>query len=114
MDLSVALTPDTLAFYQRLLRQPIASIRTAAANILRTLVGKGIKDPAERLQVLSILNVVNTLDPLEAETRDSKDDEEVVAFRTAIGAVLQQLGSDLVTFIENVSSRNIVGGLSDE
>jgi exportin-T len=103
VDLAVTLTPETLAFYHRILKQSIPSLRIAGASILKTLVGKGLKDQAERLQVLRILDVVNVLDPLEASTRDTKDDDDNIAFRASLGGVLQVYGSDLITITEEVS-----------
>ena len=103
----MTLTPQTLAFYSRLLDQGITSLRIPAASLLKTLVGKGIKDPAEKLQVLKILNVVSLLDPLEASTRETKGDSELVAYRVAIGGILQVFGSELVSFVDNVSDLTV-------
>lgn len=100
----MTLTPETLPFYHRVLKQPVPSLRIAGASILKTLVGKGLKDQSERLQVLKILDVVNILDPLEASTRDIKDDDDNIAFRASLGGILQVYGSDLIAFIEEVNS----------
>ena len=80
------------------------SLRLPAAAVYKTFVSKGIKIPAERLQVFQILDIVATLDPLEAATKESKD-EETVAFRAAIGGVLQVFGSELVTYVMAVSCK---------
>ncbi len=54
--------------------------------------------------MLKILDVVSVLTPLEEATRGIKDDEEIIEFRAAIGGILQQYGSDLITVIEHAGS----------
>lgn len=70
-------------------------------------MAKGLKDPAERLNVLRILDIVSVLDPLEASTRDTKDDADVLAFRVSLGAILNVYGTQLVDFIEEVRLSNL-------
>lgn len=100
----MTLTPDTLSFYQRLLRQPLLSLQAAGAVQLRTLVAKGVKEPAERLNVLRILDVVSIIDPLEVSTRDTKDNDEALAFRVAVAGVINIYGVQLIEFIDEVGS----------
>ncbi|WVR08059.1 hypothetical protein IAU60_005105 [Kwoniella sp. DSM 27419] len=95
------LNPSSLSFYHRLLQSPHMSFRTASAIIIRTFVAKGIQDPIARLEVLKVLDVVSILDPLETETRDIKDNEEVVAFRAALAGILSSYGTELIAFSEN-------------
>lgn len=106
VELGVSLTPQTLAFYHRLLQQPIMSLRTVTTTILRTFIAKGTQDPAERLQILKALDVISLLDPLENSTQiASKDDTDMTAFRAGLAGVLQTYGSELIEYIENVSHR---------
>lgn len=85
------------------MRHPVVSLRIPTATIIRTFVAKGVKDPAERLQVLKVLDIISLLSPLEAETRDTKNDADVVAFRAALGGILSVYGTELILFIEEVS-----------
>jgi exportin-T len=88
-----------LSFYQRLLSQNVTSFRTAAAGIIRTLIAKGQKDPADKLQVLNVLDIISLLDPLEASTRGGTD--ETIGFRVALGSILAAYGTELVELWEN-------------
>ena len=106
MDLAVSLTPKTLSFYHRVLRQSIVSLRIPTANVIRTFIAKGVKDPVERLQVLKVLDVISLLETSEAETRDTKNDVDLVAFRAALGGILSVFGCELILFIEEVSSHH--------
>lgn len=101
VELSVSLNPQTLAFYRQLLAH--SSLRVAAANIFKTFAGKGVKEPADKLQLMQILDIVTTIDPLEAATRGS-DDEEVTSFRVALGSLLAVYGTELVDMSDNVSA----------
>ncbi|WVQ79178.1 exportin-T [Cryptococcus sp. DSM 104549] len=101
VDLSVSLNPTTLPFYHRILRQPVVAFRTSAAGIIRTLVAKGIQDPAARMEVLKVLDVLSVVEPLEAETSGVKDDEEVTNFRVALGGVLSAYGTALIGISDN-------------
>jgi exportin-T len=102
VDLTVALTPESLAFFHRLLRGSVPSLRILSASIIRTFIAKGVKEPADRLQVLRVLDILPMLDPLEAQTRDTNDDE-VNTFRVALAGTLALYGGELITFSENVS-----------
>ena len=91
VELTVSLNPQTLAFYRQLLSHP--SLRVAAAGILRTLVGKGIKDPSEKMQIMKVLDVLSTIEPLM-----STDD---INFKVALGSVLAVYGTELVEMWDN-------------
>ncbi|WVQ66053.1 uncharacterized protein L199_004231 [Kwoniella botswanensis] len=105
VDLGVSLQPKTLSLYHRLLRSSHISLRTASANIIRSLAAKGVQDPQARLEVLRVLDIVSLVDPLESETRGVKDNEEVVAFRAAVAGILSAFGTELIAFSENVSRK---------
>nr|XP_019043552.1 exportin-T [Kwoniella bestiolae CBS 10118]OCF22482.1 exportin-T [Kwoniella bestiolae CBS 10118] len=101
VDLGVSLQPKSLALYHRLLRSSHIPLRTATANIIKSLAAKGVQDPQARLEVLRVLNLVSLVDPLESETRGVKDNEEVIAFRAAVASILATFGTELIGFFEN-------------
>jgi exportin-T len=103
IDLSVSLTPRTLAFYHRLIQQPSLPLRTSTAGIFRTFVSKGIKEPHEKLEELKVLDIVSLLEPLEAQTREVGDDSEALAFRAALAAIYAAYATALIELEENVS-----------
>ena len=92
--------------------QPVLILRIPAVTIYRSLIARGMKDPAERLPMFRVLDIVNLLVPLESSTRGN---DEVVEFRTAIGGVLGTYGSELLPYLaaENISqdTRNEVESL---
>ncbi|KAL7425109.1 pre-tRNA nuclear export protein [Cryptotrichosporon argae] len=98
VDLSVTLTPQTLAFYRQLLQQPILTLATPTANVIRSFITKGLQDPAEKLQVLRALEIVALVDPLETQTRNQGDDATM--FRVALGNVVQSYGVELLKLSE--------------
>jgi exportin-T len=99
VDLTVALTPETLGFYHQVLQQDVTSLRTLAAGILRTFTAKGMRNPSEKLEVLKFLNILSLLDPLESQTR-SKEDHDMVLFRASLAGVLQVYGTELIKLTE--------------
>jgi len=103
IDLSVSLTPRTLAFYQRLIQHSSLPLRTSTAAIFRILVSKGIKDPKEKLEELKVLNVISLLEPLEAQSREVQDDSDMLVFRAGIAAVYAAYVTALIELEENVS-----------
>jgi hypothetical protein len=88
VDLAVSLTPDTLAFYRRLLSTPV---QISSCNVLKTLVNKGVKDSAAKLQVLKVLDILS----IDMSTED-------VAFRAALAGLFAAYGTTLVEMWENV------------
>lgn len=74
-------------------------MRTVAANILRSLTAKGMRDPSEKLQVLKLLDIPSILDPLESQTRNSED-HDMILFRAALGGILQSYGTELIKLTE--------------
>ncbi|KAI9638936.1 armadillo-type protein [Dioszegia hungarica] len=87
VDLAVSLTPDTLAFYRRLLSTPV---QISSCNVLKTLVNKGVKDSAAKLQVLKVLDILS----IDMTTED-------VAFRAALAGLFAAYGTTLVEMWEN-------------
>jgi len=102
IDISVSLTPDTLAFYKQVLQQQqFLSLRGSASKLLMAITNKGMKDPSEKLQVLRVLDLVPLIDPIEAETRElAKDDPDIVAFRTKLSGLLSTYGEELIAIAE--------------
>ena len=106
IDLSVSLTPRTLAFYHRLIQHSSLQLKTSTAAIFRTFVAKGIKEPHEKLEELKVLDIVSLLEPLEAQTRDVGDDSEKLAFRAGLAAIYAAYATALIELEENVSIRS--------
>lgn len=97
----MSLTPETLALYKQLLQQQgIVSLRTGAAKALMSLTTKGMQDPSGKLQVLRVLDMVPLIDPLEQETRDTKEDFELVAFRIKLSGLLSCYGEELIAIAD--------------
>jgi exportin-T len=61
---------------------------------------KGMKNPAEKLQVLAALDLVPLIDPIELETREAGDDHDVVVFRTKLSGLLSTYGEELIAIAE--------------
>ncbi|ORX37714.1 tRNA binding protein [Kockovaella imperatae] len=87
IDLSVSLTPDTLAFYQRLIKS--TPLKVPTATIFRTLVTRGMQDTSERLQVFGILDIASLVDELEP---NAKEDD----FRAALGTLIGSYATELI------------------
>jgi exportin-T len=96
--MTVSLTPDTLALYKQVLQQQqFLSLRGGATKVLVALASKGMKNPAEKLQVLHVLDLVSLIDPIEAETREAANhDPEILAFRTKLAGLLSAYGEELI------------------
>jgi exportin-T len=74
----------------------------AAAGALRRIVSKGLKEPADKLQLIQVLSLGQVIDSLEERTRleqiargdDTDEGEE--SYREALGRLLNVLGIELV------------------
>lgn len=70
------------------------------------VVGKGLKEPADKLQLIKVLSLGTVLDALETKTRaeqagrGSEIDEGEEAYREALGRLLNILGLELSKVIE--------------
>lgn len=77
-------------------------------GVYSTLLLKGTKTSAEKLQIIQVLDVMAFVEPLEKTTRLSgkapadQGDEEV-AFRVALGKVLSAYATEALKMSEDVS-----------
>lgn len=73
---------------------------------MRTFVGKGIKEPSEKIEVMKGLDIITLLEPL-AQTEDEE-------FRAGLGVILAVYGGDLIALSDDVSpdvnSTDLSGG----
>jgi hypothetical protein len=74
----------------------------AAAGALRRIVSKGLKEPADKLQLIKVLALGQVIDSLEERTRAEQiargndTDEGEESYREALGRLLNVLGLELV------------------
>jgi hypothetical protein len=74
----------------------------AAAGALRRIVSKGLKEPADKLQLIQVLSLGQVIDSLEERTRAEQiargddTDEGEESYREALGRLLNVLGIELV------------------
>lgn len=73
------------------------------------MVSKGLKEPADKIQLLKVLSLAQVLATLEEKTRqeqiarDGDVDEGEESYREALGRLLNALGLELVKLAEDVS-----------
>jgi exportin-T len=81
-------------------------IRLATCGALTRIIGKGLKEPADKLQLIKVLSLGQVLDALETRTRaeqasrGSDIDEGEESYREALGRLLNILGLELTKVIE--------------
>jgi hypothetical protein len=74
----------------------------AAAGALRRIVSKGLKESADKLQLIKVLSLGQVVDSLEERTRAEQiargdnTDEGEESYREALGRLLNVLGLELV------------------
>jgi exportin-T len=74
----------------------------AAAGALRRIVSKGLKESADKLQLIKVLSLGQVIDSLEERThteqiaRGNDTDEGEESYREALGRLLNVLGLELV------------------
>lgn len=102
VDINLTVTPTTVPLLFTLLSDPSLSIRMAAAGALRRIVSKGLKEPADKLQLIKVLSLGQVIDSLEERTRAEQiargddTDEGEESYREALGRLLNVLGLELV------------------
>ena len=89
-----------------LLSDPSLPIRLATATALLRMVSKGLKEPADKLQLIKVLSLSQVLDALETKTRGeqasrgSDIDEGEESYREALGRLLNVLGLELSKLVD--------------
>lgn len=106
IDINLTVTPTTVALLFTLLSDSSLPIRLATCVALTKVVGKGLKEPADKLQLIKVLSLGTVLDALETKTRSeqvvrgSDVDEGEESYREALGRLLNILGLELSKVIE--------------
>ncbi|KAH9031084.1 ARM repeat-containing protein [Lactarius hengduanensis] len=106
VDINLTVTPTTIPLLFNLLSDPSLSIRMASAGALRRIVSKGLKEPADKLQLIKVLSLGQVIDSLEKRTRAeqiSRDDtdEGEESYREALGRLLNVLGLELIKLADD-------------
>ena len=102
VDINLTVTPTTIPLLFNLLSDPSLSIRMASAGALRRIVSKGLKEPADKLQLIKVLSLGQVIDSLEKRTRAEQiargddTDEGEESYREALGRLLNVLGLELI------------------
>jgi hypothetical protein len=91
--------------YQQLVNHASPVYRSAALTIYNTLLAKGTKTPAEKLQVMSVLNVMAFIPGIEQNSRRSGSSRslEEERFRENLAKLLSTQGVEAVKVYEDVS-----------
>lgn len=69
VDITVSITPESLELYKQLASGANVRYSNSALSVYATLLSKGTKTSAEKLQVLQVLNVMAFVGALEERTR---------------------------------------------
>lgn len=111
IDINLTVTPTTVPLLFKLLADASLPIRLATSVALLRIVAKGLKEPADKLQLLKVLSLGEVLDALETKTskqqreRGQDTDEGEESYREALGKLLNVLGLELEKLVE-VRDRN--------
>ncbi|CAE6379710.1 unnamed protein product [Rhizoctonia solani] len=107
IDINLTVTPTTIGMLFKLLSGPTVSIRMATSGALLRIVQKGLKEPADKLQLFRVLSLGQVLEMLEQNTRitgsrDETDDDEV-SYRESLGKLTSGLGLELIKLCDEQS-----------
>ncbi|KAI0342761.1 ARM repeat-containing protein [Trametopsis cervina] len=106
IDINLTVTPDTIRLLFSLLSDSSLPIRLATCGAITKIVGKGLKEPTDKLQLIKVLALGQVLDALETKTRSeqvirgSDIDEGEESFREALGRLLNMLGLELSKLVD--------------
>ncbi|GHJ86694.1 hypothetical protein NliqN6_3096 [Naganishia liquefaciens] len=103
VDITISVTPQSLALYQQLVNHASPVYRSAALTIYNTLLAKGTKTPAEKLQVMSVLNVMAFIPSIEQNSQRSgkSRSSEEERFRENLAKLLSSQGVEAVKVYED-------------
>ncbi|GJJ08694.1 hypothetical protein Clacol_002913 [Clathrus columnatus] len=109
IDINLTVTPQTIQLLFTLLSDPSLAIRLATSAALLKMLHKGLKSPADKLQLIKVLALGQVLDALEEKTRIEKGqrlsehqvDEGEESYRESLGRLLCGLGQELVKLWED-------------
>ncbi|OAX43155.1 ARM repeat-containing protein [Rhizopogon vinicolor AM-OR11-026] len=111
IDINLTVTPVTIPILFTLLQDPNLAIRLATSAALQRIVGKGLKEPEDKLQLIKVLALGQVIDALESKTRaeqvarGSAEDEGEESYREALGRLLNVLGLELSKLAEAESEK---------
>lgn len=101
IDINLTVTPTTVPLLFSLLADASLPIRLATAVTLTRIISKGLKEPADKLQLLKVLSLGQVLDALETKTRQQQiergddTDEGEESYREALGKLLNAFGLEM-------------------
>lgn len=113
IDINLTVTPTTIPLLFTLLSDPSLPIRLATCGALTRIVAKGLKEPADKLQLIKVLSLGEVLDALESRTRSEQEargedtDEAEESYREALGKLLNVLGLELMKLIDDCLNEEI-------
>jgi exportin-T len=106
IDINLTVTQTTIPLLFRLLSDPSLPIRLATCGAITKIVGKGLKEPTDKLQLIKVLSLAQVLDALETKTRSEQAirgedvDEGEESYREALGRLLNILGLELSKLVD--------------
>ncbi|KAH8092595.1 ARM repeat-containing protein [Cristinia sonorae] len=113
IDINLTVTPTTIPLLFSLLSDNSLAIRLATSGALTKIVTKGLKEPADKIQLIKVLSLGQVLDALETRSRadqasrGSDVDEGEESYREALGRLLNVFGLELSKLIEEPSTEDI-------
>ncbi|EKM58374.1 uncharacterized protein PHACADRAFT_117257 [Phanerochaete carnosa HHB-10118-sp] len=113
IDINLTVTPTTVPLLFNLLSDASLPIRLATCGAITRIVAKGLKEPADKLQLIKVLSLGQVLDALETKTRGeqasrgSDIDEGEESYREALGRLLNVLGLELSKLVDEFPTEDI-------
>ncbi|KAJ7593086.1 armadillo-type protein [Mycena floridula] len=107
IDINLTVTPTTVPLLFTLLADHSLPIRLATCAALNKIVGKGLKEPGDKLQLLKVLSIGQVIDALETKTRAQQSergsdiDEGEESYRESLGKLLNIFGLELLKLDES-------------
>lgn len=100
VDINLTVNEHTVQLIFRLLVDPSSPIRQATAYALSKIVSKGLKTPADKLNLIRVLSLGQILESLEEKSRVARkpgeENEAEESFRESLGKLASGLGLELV------------------
>ncbi|KAH8118024.1 ARM repeat-containing protein [Phellopilus nigrolimitatus] len=107
IDINLTVTPSTIPLLFSLLSDSSLAIRLASSVAFLRMVAKGLKEPADKLQLFKVLSLGEVLEALEERTRREQvargedTDEGEESYREALGRLLNGLGLELAKLVDD-------------
>ncbi|KAJ8515674.1 hypothetical protein ONZ45_g6962 [Pleurotus djamor] len=113
IDINLTITPTTVPLLFTLLGDPSLPIRLATCLAITRIVGKGLKEPGDKLQLIKVLSLGQVVDALEAKTREQQiqrgndTDEGEESYREALGKLLNIYGLEIHKLVDECTDQTI-------